>query len=225
MGASSVSRPVLVEVLPDGATPPSGAGLNAAGAWTAVNIGDASTSGGLSAGATTMSLTGSGRGFEEVSDSIRFVWKPLTGDGSITGRVSGFSANNDGKAYGGLMMRSSLRRESSNVAATVISGGGVRFTSRTENGAYTEPDAPHLAGALLAPRRSRRQHLHRIPQPGRRELDPAGKPGEHQHVLLRPLGSRRHLARHQLGLTDEFHECHPRTVSRPGSSGKLMVRR
>jgi len=139
-GASSVVKPVLVEVLPDAATPPSSAPLNVGGSWTAVNIGDASTSGGLSTTATTMSLTGSGMGFEEVSDSLRYVWKPLTGDGSITGRVTGFSANNGGKAFGGLMLRSSLRRESSNVAATVISGGGLRFSTRSENGSYTEPD-------------------------------------------------------------------------------------
>jgi autotransporter-associated beta strand protein len=139
-GASSVTRPVLVEVLPNSATAPSSPGLNVGGSWAAVNIGDATTSGGLGTTATTLSLTGSGMGFEEVSDSLRFVWKPLTGDGSITGRVTGFSANNGGKAFGGLMMRSSLRRESANTAATVISGGGVRCTTRSEDGSYTEPD-------------------------------------------------------------------------------------
>jgi autotransporter-associated beta strand protein len=138
-GASSVSRPVLVEILPNSATPPSSSGLSVGGTWTATNVGNASTTGGLGTTATTMNLTGSGMGFEEVSDSMRFVWKPLTGDGSITGRVTGFSADNGGKAFGGLMMRSSLRRESSNAAATVISGGGVRFTTRDENGSYTEP--------------------------------------------------------------------------------------
>jgi autotransporter-associated beta strand protein len=138
-GTSSVSRPVLVEVLPNSATPPSSPGLSLGGAWTATNLGNANTSGGLGSTTTTMNLTGSGMGFEEVSDSMRFVWKPLTGDGSITGRVTGFAADNGGKAFGGLMMRSSLRRESSNAAATVISGGGVRFTTRDENGSYTEP--------------------------------------------------------------------------------------
>lgn len=138
-GAATVSRSVLVEVLPDASSTPASPGMNVGGTWTAGNIGDATTSGGLSTGATTMSLTGSGMGFQEVSDSMRFVWKPLTGNGSITGRVTGFSANNGGSAFGGLMMRSSLRRESSNAAATVISGGGIRFTARSENGSYTEP--------------------------------------------------------------------------------------
>jgi regulation of enolase protein 1 (concanavalin A-like superfamily) len=118
------------------------------GSWTATNIGDAATTGNLAMGNTTASLTGSGMGFQEISDSIRFAWKPLTGDGSVTARVTGFSANNGGKAFGGLMLRSSLRRESANVAATVVSGGGVRFTRRGEDGAYTEPTthtlrAPH----------------------------------------------------------------------------------
>ncbi len=124
---------VTVEAIP--ASP----GLAVAEAWTAINIGDATTAGNQSLGTSTASLTGSGMGFQELSDSLRYVWKPLTGDGSITGRVTGFSANNGGKALGGLMMRSSSKRESSNVAASVISGGGVQFTRRTEDASYTEP--------------------------------------------------------------------------------------
>ncbi|MCU0794919.1 MAG: autotransporter-associated beta strand repeat-containing protein [Akkermansiaceae bacterium] len=139
-GSSNISRPVLVEVLPDAATPPVAGGLQVGGSWSAVNIGDATTAGALSTTATSVSLTGSGAGFEEVSDSLRFVWKPLTGDGSITGRVAGFSATNGGSAFGGLMMRTSLRRESAKVSATVTSGGGVRFSTRTESGSYIDPD-------------------------------------------------------------------------------------
>ena len=138
-GSSSVVRTVLIEVLSTPSGTPTSPGLAVAGPWTAGNIGDATTGGGLTTGTTTASLTGAGMGFQEVSDSMRFVWKPLTGDGSITGRVTGFSANNGGNAFGGLMLRSSLQRESSNVAATVISGGGVRFTRRTEAASYTEP--------------------------------------------------------------------------------------
>jgi hypothetical protein len=78
-------------------------------------------------------------GFQEVSDSLRFAWKPLTGDGSITARVTGFSASNGGNAFGGIMLRTSLRRESANVAATVRAGGGLQFTRRLEDAAYTEP--------------------------------------------------------------------------------------
>lgn len=143
-GASSVSRPVLIEVLPTPSSLPSSPGVSVGGSWTAQNLGDASTAGSLTTGASTMSLTGSGAGFQEVSDSIRFVWKPLSGDGSITGRVTGFSANNGGKAYGGLMLRTSLRREAANVAATVISGGGLQFTRRDEAGSYTEPSTHTL---------------------------------------------------------------------------------
>lgn len=138
-GGSSVVRQVLVEVLASPGGVPGNSSVAVGGSWTALNIGDASTAGSLTAGATTATLTGSGMGFQEVSDSMRFVWKPLTGNGSITGRVTGFTANNGGSAFGGLMLRSSLRRESSNVAATVISGGGVRFTQRVEDAAYTEP--------------------------------------------------------------------------------------
>jgi autotransporter-associated beta strand protein len=144
--SSSLTRQVTVEVLPDPSAPPSLADFAVSGPWTPVNTGDATTAGNLTTGATTASLTGSGMGFEEMSDSMRFAWKPLTGDGSLTARITGFSANNGGKAYGGIMLRSSLRRESANVAATVISGGGVQFTRRNEAAAYTEP-ASHTLGA------------------------------------------------------------------------------
>jgi autotransporter-associated beta strand protein len=143
--SSSLTRQITAEVLPHPSTPPSLADFPVPGAWTAVNIGNATTAGNLTSTATTASLTGSGMGFQEMSDSLRFVWKPLTGNGSITARVTGFSANNGGKAYGGIMLRSSLRRESANVAATVISGGGVRFTRRVEAAAYTEPSTEALA--------------------------------------------------------------------------------
>jgi len=108
-------------------------------AWTTKNIAGAATAGFQTIGATTASLTGSGMGLEEVSDSIRFAWRPLTGDGTLTARVTGFAANNGGKAFGGVMMRSSPDRESANVAASVTSGGGVQFTRRLEEAAYTEP--------------------------------------------------------------------------------------
>lgn len=145
-GAASITRPVTLESLASGGTPTAGVPVSVGGAWTAQNIGDATTAGALTTGVSTATLTGSGMGFQEVSDSMRFVWKPLTGDGTITGRVVSFSANNGGKAYGGLMLRSSLRRESANVAATVISGGGVQFTRRDEDGSYTEP-TPHTLKA------------------------------------------------------------------------------
>jgi len=119
--------------------------LGLAGTWTPSNIGDAATGGSQTMGSTTASLTGSGMGIEEVSDSMRLVWQPMTGDGILTARVTGFSANNGGKAFGGITLRTSLARESANVAATVISGGGVRFTRRLESASYTEPTTYAMA--------------------------------------------------------------------------------
>jgi len=138
LGTSSVTRSVSVEVVAANFTG-TVSGFPVAANWTVQNIGDATTSGGQTLTSSTVSLTGSGMGFEEMSDSMRMAWKPLTGDGSITCRVTGFSATNGGKAFGGITLRSSLDRESSNVAATVTSGGGVQFTRRLEDAAYTEP--------------------------------------------------------------------------------------
>jgi autotransporter-associated beta strand protein len=146
-GGTGTVVPVWVEVLPAGPPPPGGGGatLPLAGPWTAGNLGNANTSGSQTLGATSASLTGSGMGFEEISDSLRFVWQPLRGDGSMTARVTGFSATNGGNAFGGIMLRSSLRRESANVAATLRSGGGLRFSRREEAASYTGITSESLA--------------------------------------------------------------------------------
>ncbi|MGL5018897.1 MAG: LamG-like jellyroll fold domain-containing protein [Luteolibacter sp.] len=145
-GGSTLVTPLTVEVVST-VPPTAGSSIPVTSAWTVQNIGGATTAGSQTIGATTASLTGSGMGLEEVSDSIRFAWRTLTGDGTLTARVTGFAANNGGKAFGGVMLRSSLDRESTNVAASVISGGGLRFTRRFEEAAYTEP----TTHALRAP--------------------------------------------------------------------------
>jgi autotransporter-associated beta strand protein len=136
------SQAVRVEVVASsysGPTTISGNSAAVISAWNVLNLGDASTAGGGSLGTSTARLFGSGMGFQEMSDSLRFAWKPLVGNGSITARITSFEANNGGQAVGGLMMRTSLRRESANAAASVISGGGVQFTRRLEAASYTEP--------------------------------------------------------------------------------------
>ena len=137
-GSSTLVTPLTVQAV---ASSPISAGSSSlvAGAWTTQNIGGATTVGSQTIGSSTASLTGSGMGHEEVSDSVRFAWRALTGDGTMTGRVTGFASNNGGKAFGGVMIRSSLARESTNVAASVTSGGGVQFTRRFEEAGYTEP--------------------------------------------------------------------------------------
>ncbi len=137
-GSSTLVTPLTVQAV---ASSPSSAGSSSpvTSAWTTQNIGGAATAGSQTIGASTASLTGSGMGHEEVSDSVRFAWRSLTGDGTMTGRVTGFVSNNGGKVFGGVMIRSSLARESTNVAASVTSGGGVQFTRRFEEAGYTEP--------------------------------------------------------------------------------------
>lgn len=138
-GSSTATEQIAV-LCYDGTMPTQGPTLEVKGNWRMQNIGGASTSGNQSFGTNTASLTGSGMGFEDVSDSLRMAWKPLRGNGSITARVTGFSATNGGQAFGGIMMRGSLMRESHHAASTVLSGGGLRFHRRTEDGAYVESD-------------------------------------------------------------------------------------
>ncbi len=116
----------------------SGTTLAVASTWSTRNIGDAATAGAQVFGTNTLSLTGSGLGFQEIRDSMRFTSQDLAGDGEIVTRVTGFTSDNGGGAFGGIMLRSSMNRESSHVAATIISGGGLRFSRRTEDASYTE---------------------------------------------------------------------------------------
>ncbi len=146
-GVSTAVQPITVEVVTTMPNSPNTTSV-VAGSWNSLNIGDAATTNASQTfDANTASLVGSGKGLEEMSDSIRFSWKPLTGDGSITGRVTGFVSDNGGQAYAGVMLRSSLDRESANVAASVssgITGTGLRFTRRSEEASYTEPTTYNL---------------------------------------------------------------------------------
>jgi hypothetical protein len=146
-GPSTAVQSITVEVV---TTMPTATDTSSpvSAAWTAQNIGDAATtSASETLGATTANITGSGLGLQEISDSIRFVWKPLTGDGSITARVTGFQSDNGGQAHAGVMMRSALNRESTNVAASIsggVNGIGLQFSRRTEEASYTEPTPYNL---------------------------------------------------------------------------------
>lgn len=140
-GSNTIVETVAV-LCYEGAAPTTGPAMDVKGSWRMQNVGGATTTGSQIFGTNNVaSLTGSGMGFEEVSDSFRFAWKPLRGNGILTARVTGFSANNGGQAFGGIMMRGSLMRESFHTSATVRSGGGVRYHQRKEDGAYTESDS------------------------------------------------------------------------------------
>ncbi len=118
------------------------------GPWTPANIGGVTATGSETITGTTAALTGAGAGFEEVSDSARFNWQPLTGDGTITARVASFGSGAASEAFAGIALRATLGRESANLAATARKAGGVRFSRREEDAAYTTitadtPAAPY----------------------------------------------------------------------------------
>lgn len=112
--------------------------LTLTGPWTGSDLGGVTAAGSASISSGTASITGAGAGFDEVSDSSHFTWQSLAGDGSLTARVASFNAAAGANAIAGIMLRGSLAQESANVAATVRKGGGVRFSRREEDAAYTE---------------------------------------------------------------------------------------
>jgi len=137
-GAETSVKTITVEVLSTGGISATQS-LALANAWTGSDLGDVTATGSQTITGGTASMTGAGAGFQEVSDSHRFVWQPLVGNGSITARVASFDSGAANEAFAGIMLRGDLTRESMQVAATVRKAGGVRFSRRGEDAAYVEP--------------------------------------------------------------------------------------
>ena len=96
--------------------------------WSHKDIGTVATAG--SAGYASVSngtfvVSGSGAGIGGTADGLSYVYKPVTGDATITARVTATTWNGGGAQKTGIMMRESL--SSNAIAFSMTSGdGGVR---------------------------------------------------------------------------------------------------
>jgi hypothetical protein len=87
----------------------------------------------------TYELTGDGHNIWGTADGFHFMFKELTGNGSITARVVSNGTGNDARAKGGVMIRNELSPDSAH-ATTVLTGGesgGAAFNWRSSTGAKT----------------------------------------------------------------------------------------
>ena len=88
---------------------------------------------------TTIVMNGTGTDIYNATDEGRFVWRQLTGDGSITARVDSL-ANTNAWAKAGVMIRESLDPGSSWAYSLMSSTNGAHFQARLTGGAGATSD-------------------------------------------------------------------------------------
>lgn len=104
--------------------------------WQTQDIGTVGKTGSASYNNGSFTLAGSGTDISNSADAFRFVYQPLTGDGSVIARVNSID-NTDPWAKAGVMMRESLDPGSANALIAITPGNGGTFQRRTSTGGNT----------------------------------------------------------------------------------------
>ena len=114
-------------------------GTTLPGTWNDTDVGISLASGSASSPAAgSFVVSGSGPDIGGAVDSFNFLYLPLSGDGSIVTKVSGFQAS-DPLAKAGLMIRGSLANNVPFVDLVLTPGLGVVMQSRSSIGAVATP--------------------------------------------------------------------------------------
>ena len=130
----SVSGPVASATLPSG--------------WQARDIGAVGATGSASSSGATFTVRGSGHDIWGTSDAFHFAYRLLSGDGSITARVTSL-VGSEAWTKVGVMIRSSTVANAAYAFMLVSKGKGLAFQRRTSTGAL----AVHTSGGSgTAPR-------------------------------------------------------------------------
>ena len=104
--------------------------------WATTDIGPVIAAGGASYSSGTFTVDGSGADIWGSSDAFRFVYRTLSGDGSIVARVTG--VQNVAKwTKAAVMIRSGMSTSAANAALVVTPAAGLSFQSRSSAGATT----------------------------------------------------------------------------------------
>lgn len=107
--------------------------LGQAYAWKTADVGKVPLSGTFSQQGGKLMVAGSGSDIWFQNDAFRFVYLPLTGDGTITARVLNLQ-NTDPWAKAGVMFRDSLNADAKFALAAVTPGNGITFQIREQPG-------------------------------------------------------------------------------------------
>ncbi len=105
--------------------------------WATRDIGSVGTTGSATYLNGTFTLHGSGADIWDQSDSFRFVYQPLSGDGEIVARVASLD-NTHPNAKAGLMIRETLTPDSRHAILNVTPAAGIEFMRRVNPGAFTD---------------------------------------------------------------------------------------
>ncbi|MGE5357495.1 MAG: phospholipase D-like domain-containing protein [Bacteroidales bacterium] len=126
-----------------GGTPPPSS--NVPSPWATSDIGSVGLAGSASYSNGVFTVAGAGSDIWGTSDSFRYVYQTLSGDGQIVARVTS-EQNTSTNAKAGVMLRESLASNATNVILDVSPTGNIEFMVRSSTGASTT----WLAGATQA---------------------------------------------------------------------------
>jgi hypothetical protein len=113
--------------------------------WQSADIGSVGLAGNASYANSAFTVNGAGADIWGTADSMRFVYRSLTGDGEIIARVVSLQ-NTDPWAKAGVMIRDTLNANAKHLSMLVTPSNGVNLTRRTSTGGNTGPVAAGAAG-------------------------------------------------------------------------------
>ncbi len=102
--------------------------------WQTQDIGSVLAAGSVSQAKGVFTVTGDGADIWDQADSFRYVFQPLTGDGTLTARVLNIK-NTHVWAKAGVMIRESLNPDSAYALAFVSPSSGIAFQQRDHTAA------------------------------------------------------------------------------------------
>ncbi len=137
LGATATSSPVNITVVGGGLPTP----------WLTQNIGAVGLAGSGTYLNGTFAVSGSGADIWGTTDSFRYVYQPLTGDGQIIARVASVS-NTSQWAKGAVMIRQTLAANSAHALMDITPGNAAEFSRRLTTGGTT---AATVKTAVAAP--------------------------------------------------------------------------
>ena len=114
--------------------------------WSGRDIGSVGAAGSASVSGSTFTVKGSGADIWNAADQFQFVYKALTGDGSVTARVASIT-NQNAWSKAGVMMRETLSAGSKHASMFVSSARGLAFQRRTSTNGTTASTAGAASAA------------------------------------------------------------------------------
>ena len=157
--------------------------------WSTQDIGSVGSTGAAGSSSTdTWELTGGGSGITSNTDSFRFAYTTLTGDGSITAQVMDVPSDNPSNhnALAGVMIRNNLTAISAEVLMAMSPGSvnGAVFKYRSsQRRHHQQRQCRRRVESLLGAAHSQRQYLHRLLLRRRHQLDAGRLFPDHYHGL------------------------------------------